>query len=46
MDLYVIQFIQNKQLNGFALSKEEEEFLNRYKQANDDLFTEWLEVNY
>lgn len=46
MDLYVIQFIQNKQLNGFALSKEEEEFLNRYEQTNDDLFTEWLEVNY
>lgn len=46
MNLYVVQLLQNKKLNGFTLSKEEQEYLDRYEQANDDLFDEWLKVAY
>lgn len=46
MNLYVVQLLQNKKLNGFTLSKEKQEYLDRYEQANDDLFDEWLKVAY
>ena len=46
MNLYVVQLLQNKKLNGFTLSKEEQEYLDRYEEASNDLFAEWLEVAY
>lgn len=46
MNLYVIQLLQNKKLNGFTLSKEEQEYLDRYEEASNDLFGEWLEAAY
>lgn len=47
MDIeHTVQFLRNKELNGRALSKEEREFLDRYEQATNDLFNEWLEAVY
>lgn len=47
MDIeHTVQFLRNKELNGRALSKEEREFLDRYEQAIDVLFSEWLEAVY
>lgn len=46
MNLYYVQFLQNKKLNKIPLSKEEQDYLDRYEQANDDLFEEWLEAVY
>lgn len=46
MNLYYVQFLQNKKLNEKPLSKEEQDYLDRYEQANDELFTEWLEAVY
>lgn len=43
---HIAQFLYNKELNGNALSKEEREFLDRYEQATNDLFNNWLEVVY
>lgn len=40
------QFLRNKELNGYKLSKEEQEFLDRYEQATNDLFNQWLEAVY
>lgn len=47
MDIeHTAQFLYNKELNSNTLSKEEREFLDRYEQANDVLFNEWLEAVY
>lgn len=46
MNLYYVQFLQNKKLNEKPLSKEEQDYLDRYEQANDELFAEWLEAVY
>lgn len=47
MDIeHTVQFLRNKELNGRVLSKEEREFLDRYDQAINDLFDEWLEAVY
>ena len=47
MDIeHTAQFLYNKELNGYKLSKEEREFLDRYEQANDVLFNDWLEAVY
>ena len=46
MNLRVVQLLQNKKLNGFTLSKEEQEYLDRYEEASNDLFAEWLEATY
>lgn len=43
---HTAQFLRNKELNGYKLSKEEREFLDRYEQAINDLFNEWLEAVY
>lgn len=43
---YTAQFLRNKELNGYSLSKEEQEFLDRYEQVTNDLFNEWLAVAY
>ena len=43
---HTAQFLRNKELNGYKLSKEEQEFLDRYEQATNDLFNEWLEAVY
>lgn len=47
MDIeHTAQFLKNRELNGYPLSKEEREFLDRYEQATNDLFNEWLEAVY
>lgn len=47
MDIeHTAQFLRNKELNGYKLSKEEQEFLDRYEQATNDLFNQWLEAVY
>lgn len=47
MDIeHTAQFLRNKELNGYKLSKEEREFLDRYEQSTNDLFNEWLEAVY
>ena len=47
MDIdHTAQFLYNKELNDRTLSKEEREFLDRYEQATNDLFNEWLEAVY
>jgi len=46
VNLYYVQYLQNKKLNEKTLSKEEQDYLDRYEQANDDLFEDWLEAVY
>lgn len=46
MNLYYVQYLQNKELDGDVLSVEEREYLDRYEQANGDLFNEWLDAVY
>lgn len=46
MESYLTQLLENKKLCGEKLSKEEQEFLAWYNQANDELFEEWLEAVY
>ena len=46
MNLYVVQLLQDKKLNGLALTIEEQEYLDRYEEASNDLFVEWLEATY
>ena len=46
MESYLAQLLENKQLCGEKLSKEEQEFLAWYNQANNELFEEWLEAVY
>nr|DAX86627.1 MAG TPA: hypothetical protein [Caudoviricetes sp.] len=47
MDIeHTAQFLRNKELNGYKLSKEEREFLDRYEQITNDLFNERLEAVY
>lgn len=47
MDIeHTAQFLRNKELNGYKLSKEEQEFLDRYEQVTNDLFNQWLEAVY
>lgn len=46
MDSYLVQLLENKLLSGVVLTKEEREFLACYNQANDELFSDWLEAVY
>ncbi len=46
MESYLAQLLENKRLLGVQLTKEEQEFLARFNQANDELFEDWLEVAY
>ena len=46
VNLYVVQLLQDKKLNGLALTIEEQEYLDRYEEASNDLFAEWLEAAY
>lgn len=46
METYLAQLLENKKLCGVQLTKEEQEFLAWYNQANDELFAEWLEAVY
>ena len=47
MDIeHTVQILQNMELNGYKLTKEQREFLDRYEQATNDLFGEWLEAVY
>ena len=46
MESYLAQLLENKQLSGVKLTKDEQEFLAWYKQANDELFAGWLEAVY
>lgn len=46
MDSYLAQILENKRILGIQLTKEEQEFLAWYNQANDELFSEWLASVY
>ena len=46
MESYLAQLLENKQLCGEQLTKDEQEFLAWYNQANNELFEEWLEAVY
>jgi hypothetical protein len=46
VESYLAQFLEDKCLSGIQLTKEEQEFLAWYNQANDELFAEWLEAVY
>ena len=47
MDIkHTAQFLKNKELNGYPLSREERKFLDEYEQVTNDLFNEWLEAVY
>ena len=46
MESYLAQLLENKRLSGVVLTKDEQEFLAWYNQANDELFAEWLEAVY
>ena len=46
MESYLAQLLENKQLCGERLTKDEQEFLAWYNQANEELFEEWLETVY
>lgn len=46
MESYLAQILENKKLGGERLTKDEQEFLAWYNQANDELFAEWLETVY
>lgn len=46
MESYLAQLLENKQLCGEQLTKEEQEFLAWYNQASEELFNEWLEAVY
>ena len=46
MESYLAQLLENKRLLGVQLTKEEQEFLARFNQANDELFEDWLEAAY
>lgn len=43
---YLAPLLENKKLCGEMLTKEEQEFLAWYNQANDELLAEWLEAVY
>ena len=46
VESYLAQILENKKLCGERLTKDEQEFLAWYNQANDELFAEWLETVY
>ncbi len=46
MESYLAQLLENRQLCGEQLTKDEQEFLAWYNQANEELFAEWLEAVY
>ena len=45
MDLYLVQILRNKVLSGIELTKEEQSFLENYKQSENDVFDNWLANN-
>lgn len=46
MNLYLVQILQNKVLNGIELTEDEQKFLEKYKQSENDVFNKWLKNNY
>lgn len=46
MNLYLVQILQNKVLNGIELTEDEQKFLEKYKQSENDVFDNWLANNY
>ena len=46
MDLYLVQLLQNKVLNGVELSETEKAILKKYEQSQNDVFANWLANNY
>ena len=46
MESYLAQFLEDKRLSGIQLTKDEQEFLAWYNQANEELFAEWLDAVY
>lgn len=46
MDLYLVQILQNKVLNGIELSENERLYLEKYEQSENDVFANWLANNY
>lgn len=46
MESYLAQLLENRPLCGEQLTKDEQEFLAWYNQANEELFAEWLEAVY
>lgn len=46
MDLYLVQILQNKVLNGIELSDSEKSYLQKYEQSKNDVFDNWLANNY
>ena len=46
MDLYLVQLLQNKILNGIELSENEKQYLKKYEQSTNDVFDNWLVNNY
>lgn len=45
MDMYLVQIIQNKVLCGVELTKDEQKFLENYKQSENDALDNWLANN-
>lgn len=46
MDMYLVQIIQNKVLCGVELTKDEQKFLENYKQSENDALDNWLANNH
>ena len=46
MNLYLVQILQNKVLNGIELTEDEQKFLEKYKQSEKDMFDNWLANNH
>ena len=44
MDLYLVQILQNKVLCGVELTKDEQKFLENYKQSENDVLDNWLAI--
>lgn len=45
MDMYLVQILQNKVLCGVELTKDEQKFLENYKQSENDVLDNWLANN-